>query len=169
MIIRVFTGLFVSFLSATAFAAPLWQNVESGMTASQVRLAQPDAQIDANPTRLGGGATCDLSIPSLDVGGDAYKVCFFMLDGKLLEVMLTALEPTQPMFDSTIELLRGKYGTELAGGHPLCTMIGIMKNCEANWLLKSGVNISALLIKIDDMETMNIVYQTRMAKDASKL
>lgn len=93
-----------------------------------------------------------------------------MLGGKLHEVMLTALHPSQPMFEATVDLLRGKYGSELAPGQPLCKMIGYMKNCEANWMLKSGVNISALMMQITTNEPiMNIVYQTRMAKDASKL
>jgi hypothetical protein len=94
-----------------------------------------------------------------------------MLHGHLDEVMLKALNPSRAMFESTVDLLRTKYGAELAAGQPLCrTVGGDMDECSADWVLKSGANISALFMEIGGSDPLvNIVYQTRMARDASKL
>lgn len=169
--LRVVAAFAALVVSSSAEAAPLWQNVESGMTAAQVRHAQPEAQPSSNPDPLGSGASCDLMIPSLSVGGGTFRVCFYMLHGRLDQVTLKALNPSHSMFESTVDLLRGKYGPELASGQPLCRWIGsAMEECSADWVLKSGTNVSALFMEIGGSDPLvNIVYQTRMAKDASKL
>lgn len=167
----VIAALAVAGLSGSAAATPLWQNVESGMTAAQIKRSQPSAQTSDNPDPLGNGATCDLTIPALAIGTDEYRVCFFMLHGRLVEVMLTAKNPNEAMFRETINLLRSKYGPELGAGEPLCKP-GVMTMCEASWALKSGVNVDAVFDRMEGYDpnpVFNIVYQTRIAADASKL
>jgi hypothetical protein len=168
---RVLAAIAAVFVPATANAIPLWQNVQSGMTVAEVRQAQPDARPSSSLDPLGNGATCDLEIPSLSVGSDSFHVCFYMLHGRLVQVTLKALSPSRAVFETTVDLLRGKYGKELAAGQPLCRTIGgDMEECTADWVLTSGANISALFMEIGGTNPLfNIVYQTRMAKDASKL
>lgn len=150
-------------------AAPLWQNVGSGMTAAEIRKAQPAAIDNPKPETLKNGAKCELVIQSLAIGTDNYEVCFFILGGKLHQVTLGAQNPNRPMFESTVDLLRSKYGPELGAGQPLCRS-GMLTICEAKWMLKTGVNISALFMQVSNNDPLvNIVYQTRMAADASKL
>lgn len=170
MLIRTLVGLGAFSLASAALAVPLWQNVEAGMTRSQVQKAQPSARAEAASDTLGDGARCELSIPSLTIGTDSYKVCFFIKDGKLEQVMLSALRPSEPGFQSVVALLRAKYGPEIGAGQPLCSEDSILKKCNVDWLLKSGVNVSATMLQVGANDPIfNIVYQTRMAKDTSKL
>jgi hypothetical protein len=155
--------------ASPAAALPLWQNVDSDMTVAQIRAAQPEAEPDPAPGTLNNGARCELTIPSLAIGADTYKVCFYMLGGKLHQVTLTAKSPNRPRFESTVDLLRGKYGADIGAGQPLCRP-GLMTICEAKWLLKTGVNVDAVFLQVGSNEPLvNINYQTRMAADASKL
>jgi hypothetical protein len=169
MMFRALAGVAALVVSSIGAAAPLWQNVNSGMTPSQVKLAQPLAVTNLNPGHLASGATCDLTIQSLNVGTYDFSVCFYMMAGRLSQVTLKALSPNRPMFQSTVDLLRAKYGPELGAGNPLCRE-GMLTVCEAKWMLKSGVNVDALLMQVQGTDPiMNINYQTTMAMDTSKL
>ena len=169
MIIRGTALLAFFCLASAASAAPLWQNVESGMSSAQIRAAQPTAEPDAEASALHSGARCELSIRSLEVASYRFKVCFYMQQGKLEQVTLQAADPSETMFSSTVDLLRAKYGPEIGAGGSLCKR-GMLTTCEAKWLLKSGVNVDALFMSIQGTDPLvNINYQTRMASDASKL
>ena len=166
----MFLGVSLAIAHTAAPAAPLWQKSESGMTASEVRALFPDASVPAKVETLHGGAKCELAIGSYEIESNPYEVCFFFSDGSLTQVALTAREPNYPRFESVIDLLRSKYGSELGSGQPLCKPGSVLKMCEAKWVLKTGTNVSALFMQVGRNEPlMKINYQTRMAKEASKL
>lgn len=159
-------------LPMEAGAAPLWQNTESGMSAAKVRDLFPTASTPSKVDTLHGGARCELAIQDYEIATTTYEVCFFFKSGGLVQVMLSAKEANQPRFRSVVDLLRGKYGPEIGAGQPICEPGRIMTKCDANWVLKSGTNISATYLEIgasDPDPVLNINYQTRMAQDASKL
>lgn len=155
----------------TAQATTLWQNAETGMTRVQVKTAFPNVTPPAKVSALYDGVRCELAIHDYDVSSYKYEVCFYFLNGKLTQVTLTGAKPTQPQFEDLVSLLRVKYGPEIQTGQPLCKA-GSMTMCNADWAVKSGANINVVFITFgpaDDQAVLNINYQTRIAKGASKL
>lgn len=75
--------LFAVALSSEAPAQTLWQNTAVGMTADQIRAAQPSARLPAVRGTLRGGATCELEVGGYEVSGERFDVCFFLRDGSL--------------------------------------------------------------------------------------
>jgi len=98
------------------------------------------------------------------VAGHGYQVCFFFLDGKLIQVTLTSLDrPTIPQSEGIITLLRSKYGQELSYERD---PIGY----EVDWYLASGVNVDVTFnIEPPVPPLLNINYQFQMSKDREKL
>lgn len=159
---RATLALLLLFLPSFASAQVLWQNLSVGMSPSQVAAAQPEAVRPSKPDTLHGGASCDLSIRSIEVGSENYNVCFFFKNQRLVQVTLNALETAyESQFRGVVTLLRAKYGQELS------LTRGIV-GFEADWKLPNGVNVSVVFInKYGNL--LNINYQVRMAADASKL
>jgi len=167
--ILAFLGAALLCWNSGAMASTLWQNTESGMSPGQVKSAFPLAAPPMKPSTLKGGAVCELALENYEIGGDTYRVCFFFVDHKLTQVMLSANEPNQPMFRSVVDLLRSKYGSELGAGKELCRP-GLLLVCGADWALKTGTNVGVTFMQVGgSAPIMNINYQTRMANEASKL
>ena len=150
------------FAAAPATAQTLWQNVDTGMTESQVLAAQPTAMQNPEPTTLSGGAKCSLHIKSYALLNDPYEVCFFFLDKRLIQVTLGHRgELFKGDYEGLVDALASKYGEPLSNRK---TSLGF----AANWSLNNGVNISVFYMdKL--LPLLNLVYQTRLASDAEKL
>lgn len=162
------TALIVFALSAPSVASNLWQKADSGMSVANVQSVFPEA-VPSSTGSLGNGAKCQLALSDYEIASSKYKVCFFFLSGKLMQVMLSADQPSRPQFDTVLNLLRSKYGPELQAGEGLCKS-GMMVTCDADWSLKSGTNVSLLFLQVGrNTPLININYQTRAAADASKL
>jgi hypothetical protein len=155
--------LFVAFMMVPGQAAAqaLWQNVSAGMTRAEVQAAQPQAVKEAGKGHLGDGASCDLHIPSLQIGIDGYQVCFFFLQSKLSQVTLSGLgEPSQRQYEDAIISLTAKYGPPLS---EKATSLGR----SADWILPTGANISVLFMNRYG-NLLNINYQVRKAAELDK-
>jgi hypothetical protein len=174
-------GLRVSHIIATVLAAlaatpagaqVLWQNVQAGMTTAEIQRAQPRAVVVTGhkQTLKDGWATCELSLDTYEVQGNDFSVCFFMREGKLVQVMMKANEPSIVVFRSIGDLLRAKYGQELSPAADPCRRVGSMTLCELKWLLPSGVNVSSIYIDIGGRSPLlNVNYQTTMREESNKL
>lgn len=164
----------IALLGAVTLATPagsqvLWQNVSSGMTIAQIKAAQPSAVASDKPERLASGAQCELRISDYDISAKTYRVCFYMLGGKLSQITMSANEPSQVAFRTITDLLRAKYGTELSPKPNPCTS-GFMATCEVTWLLPTGVNVEVLFLQVGRTDPLlNVVYQTRMKSESNKL
>ncbi|MEO7411610.1 MAG: hypothetical protein ABIU10_09915 [Sphingomicrobium sp.] len=155
--------------STPVTAAQLWQQADSGMTVQQVQSAFPAASVPQKKATLGNGASCELSIDVFVVASDAYNVCFYFRSAKLTQVTLGASDPNRPQFDTVVDLLRAKYGPELGAGTGLCKL-GTLTICKADWVLKSGTNVSVIFMQVGrNSPLINVNYQTRIASEASKL
>lgn len=88
----IVAAIAAAFVGTSASAHVLWQNVEVGMTPDEVRAAQPEARAPARVTTLASGARCELQLRAYEVGGQIFDVCFFMTDGRLSQVTMTARE-----------------------------------------------------------------------------
>jgi hypothetical protein len=149
-------------VASPAVGQTLWQNVDSGMTAAQVRQAQPTAATPAKVEKLASGATCNLAIDQLSIDGAPYNVCFYFLDERLVQIMMSASgSPSRGQYMGIVSLLRAKYGAELSSEK---TVLGH----ETDWLLPSNVNISVVYFS-EVGPLLNVVYQTRMADERDKL
>lgn len=148
--------------ASPASSQELWQNVRVGMSAEEVSRAQPDARPPAKPDTLKGGAVCALQLAAIAIDGHDYRACFFFLDQRLVQVMLSALgEPSEPQFRSIVTLLRSKYGPELSLER---TALGY----GADWMTPNGVNVSVTFMNRYG-NLLNINYQVRMASEREKL
>lgn len=157
-------SLVVALSGQPAAAQTLWQNVHFGMSIGDVRAAQPTANTQAVPSKMGNGATCELKISSTDVGTDTYNVCFFFKDEKLLQVTLSANDdPSQRQYETVIALLKSKYGNELSQRR-------MALGYEADWLLPSGTSINVMFLDFGDSpNVLEVSYQTRLANAARSL
>ena len=158
-------------LSATASVAQtLWQNTNVGMTADQIRRAQPSAQVPSRAQTLHGGAVCGLELPDYEVGSDHFRVCFFMKDGRLAQVTMTSTEPSIPAYDALSVMLRARYGNELSASSQPCARGRGLTVCTMEWLLDTGVNVSLLYSDVNGrLQILNVVYQTRLRDARDRL
>ena len=171
-VLHIIAGAVAALAANSAAAQVLWQNIEAGMTAAEIRRAQPHASVvtGAKETLRGGWASCELSVRSYEVQGHNFSVCFFMREGKLIQVMMRSGAPSIVAFRSLGDLLRAKYGQELSPAPDPCRRIGSMNMCELKWLLPSGVNVSAIYMDIGGRgPVFNINYRTAMREESSKL
>ena len=123
-------------LPAQAFAQNLWQNVSGGMSVADVRAAQPAAIPVAKSEALANGATDDLQIPELQFHGVPFLVRFFFLEGKLVQVNLTANgRAAHADYERLVGVLRTQFGSEKSGGK---TAIGQ----QTRWENAEGLNVS---------------------------
>lgn len=156
-------------LPAAAWAAPLWQGSESGMSRAEVAAAFPEARSPAKVDTIYSGARCELEIPTYKISERDFRVCFYFKADRLEQVTLGGINPSEPQFDTFVELLRSKYGPELGSGQPACKR-GLLTTCKANWSLSSGSNIAVIYMTVGGKDpVLNINYQTRVANEASKL
>jgi hypothetical protein len=158
------------FLASPASAQLLWQNVRSGMSLEEVRAAQPTAAPPPRPARLNSGARCALQIPQYEVARQSFKVCFFMLHGRLVQVMLSAERPSESLFHDMAGLLRARYGAGRQGDAEPCRMVDPLRVCEMEWLLETGANASIIYMDVrGDVPILNINYQTRIRDETQRI
>ena len=164
----------MSLFSQHADAQVLWQNVRFGMSPGEVRVAQPQA-VAGSGEKLGSGSTCELSVPSYEVGSAIFRLCFYFVAHKLTEVQLEPVTPSEALFNKMSELLRARYGASLKDTEPPCQQFMekqqlIMTGCERGWLLPSGTDISVLYIATPRTPpVLNITYSIKTKTDSSRL
>lgn len=136
-------ALLLLFAAAPAQAQLLWENVKAGMTAEEVRRAQPRAQVYDDADRLFNGARCLLRIGHYDFGGRSLTVCFYMLDGRLHQVTLKLRPAVESDFAALSALLRERYGPARQTADPIC-LREILESCRVEWTLPDGIELSIL-------------------------
>ena len=157
-------------IAAPASAQELWQDTEVGMTPDQIRRVHPNARPPAERSTLRNGATCELEIPDYEVGGMAFRVCFYTRSSHLIQVMLSSEAPTEPQFQTMADLLRARYGREVSTDTENCRPNRSLRLCSYGWLLPSGTNVSILYMDVGGQAPLlNIVYQTRVRDGANRL
>lgn len=144
----------------------LWQNLSAGMVPDEVRAVRPDAIENRSPETLATGAQDILIIPDFLLNGDAYTVHLYFADQRLVQVTLSIGDAaaTISAAEGMLTLLRAKYGPELSLSEP--EPYDLLQNLTAEWLAGNGVDIS--LVCYSGI-CLNIVYQTRLVSEASKL
>lgn len=158
--------LMICLAAATFWGTPvkaqtLWQNVTYGMTVQEVLAKQPDATANAKPDHLHDGATCDLVLRQYKAATDNYRVCFFFLNKALTQVTMGFDgRPTKLDFDEAVLNLTAKYGQPLNQSR---TTLG----WGADWKIEGDVNVTVFFLS-ELSPLMNIVYQKRLAADASR-
>ncbi|HYG29977.1 MAG TPA: hypothetical protein VD887_07165 [Allosphingosinicella sp.] len=167
-LIVLFLGLCIA---AEASAQVLWQNVRYGMTPEEVQAAQPGARRpDRPPTLFRGAAVCELQIPGYEVDRLQFDVCFFIQNGRLIQVMMTATQPSEAAFRSMSELLQARYGAAMADAGEPCRRVGSLRICERDWLLENGTNVGILYIDVmGRAPVLNINYQVRLRDESRRL
>lgn len=163
-------------MTSPAVAAPggpeLWGGALYGMTPDQVKSTSTEIADAAKPAgTLHNGSTQLFERRNIDIARTSFKAEYYFLDSKLNQVTLVLDEPkvySEAEFSAKQikEALISKYG------HPLSCDIfsgGFTKGYSCNWKRQDG-NVILFLAAVDEASpTLNIVYQVRLAQDASKL
>ena len=154
-----------------ATAQVLWQNVSVGMSADQIRSAQPSVSAPTERSTLHNGAVCELELRGYQVQGDGFDVCFFLQDHRLIQVMMSSQRPSRSAFDSFAVLLRARYGTEVSPNVDPCRIVSAdFTSCGIDWLLPSGVNVSLSFLAVRGTEDLlKINYQVRLRREGDRL
>jgi hypothetical protein len=171
MRVIVFGILSVFLLAVPASAQVLWQNVSVGMTADQIRAAQPAVAVPTERSTLHSGAICELQLRGYEVQGDSFDVCFFLQDHRLIQVMMSAQRASRSAFDSFAALLRARYGREVSPNAAPCRIVSAdFTSCGIDWLLPSGVNVSLNFLAVRGTEDLlKINYQVRLRREGDRL
>lgn len=160
-------------VAATPASGPeLWGGAIYGMTPEQVRATSSGiADAAQPPDRLQNGALMLLQRKGVEIANAKFDAQYFFLDEKLHQVTL-GLGDRKSFLDAEFsaklvqEALTAKYGAPLScdhfSGNPL-------KGRSCNWKRPDG-NVSLFLAAVNEASvTLNVVYQVRLAQDASKL
>lgn len=143
----------VALAAAPAAAQPLWRNFQSGMTAEQVRAADP--RVAANPLaakeRLKDGAACELVIEAVEIDGRPFRSCFYFRAGKLAQISLGDRGATPQMFRGIKTRLANENGPSFAEQQS-----GRIQ--EARWTRGDNSRVSLMYIEIGQ-PIMRIVYE----------
>jgi len=163
--------LSASFLLApvSAHSQVLWQTAQFGMTVDGVLKAVPgSSKYDPAPgDKLGDGALELVRGPTTQIANEDFLPEFFFQNGHLEQVTLSlqsvdTASNARLVFANLTTALRARYGQEISA-RP--TAIGL----DSEWL-SGKTNVTLILIAIGDTDPLlNIVYQVRLAGDASKL
>ncbi|MBL8355578.1 MULTISPECIES: hypothetical protein [Delftia] len=162
---------------APAVAAPvsgleLWGGAVYGMTPQEVKATSAEV-VDAEqaPESLYNGASKLLERQGVVVANTKFNAKYYFLNDRLHQVTL-GLGEKKVYSEAELagkqirEALTSKYGDPLSCEHFSGT---ITKGYSCNWK-RPGGNVSMFLAAVDEASpTLNIVYQVRLAQDASKL
>lgn len=158
-------------ISISAQAQPLWGLTASGMNPEKVIKNVKGARHIQDGSTLGTGAKELIRIDDFRVVNESFKVMFYFIKNKLTQVTLNlnderSFSSTLIVFDSLVDTLRSKYGTEIS---MYADSRSILKKAEANWVC-GRMNINLLVLTVGDSPaTLNLNYQTRLSKEAEKL
>lgn len=154
--------------AAAAQAQVLWQNVEAGMTADEVRRAQPRAVPYDDPSRLFNDARCLLRIQDYEFGGQRFNVCFYMLAGRLHQVTLKMKNTSEASFHALAAALRERHGNGTPDEAGLCIQ-EILRTCRIQWPLGGGVRLHMGWYGLGaDRGFLNVNYQTGAAAESRR-
>lgn len=165
---RLAAAAFALVAAADAQAQILWQNVERGMSAEEVRRAQPRAVPYEDPSALFNGARCLLRIEDYEFGGQRLTVCFYMLAGRLHQVTLKLKSANEAIFHSLAAELRERHGSETGAGAGLCVQ-EILRTCRAEWPLPGGVRLHIGWYGLGaDRGFLNVNYQASPSRESCR-
>ena len=134
----------------------------SGMSLAELAQAYPEAIANSSPDHLHDGSTGDVVIPHLEIAAHDFRVEFYFRDGRLVQVMIVSDGgPELEDFRAVASALRAKYGPEMEYEE---SDYGFS---EASWFTEGQINIA--LVCYPAADCLNIVFQTRLAAEASKL
>lgn len=140
----------------------LWQDVRYGMTLGELAGVQSDAVRSPQDHKLHDGATAQLVIPHLRLGGHDYAVLFYFKGGALTQVTVkTNGGPELSDFHDLVGALRLRYGQEVQ------MKVSHDSFSSAEWLSNDGTNIS--LICHAEIDCLNVNFAYRYADAAKQL
>ena len=177
IIITLMIGLGLA--CTAAFAAPpttcqeLWSGTCVGMTVEDVlKTVSNSIRVPPQPgMRLADGADELADGPPLTIANEHFVPRFYFSDGRLEQVTLgldevSTLHSPALTFEELVSALRAKYGTEVSENRPavpspfyLHTMTWLHERMKITMYCVVGLGTPVL----------NIVYQHRVAADASHL
>ena len=165
---RILSALIAAafFIAApAAHATELWQGAEAGDSAQELLAKFENAERHPDPETLESGATCDVWIEKIEVVGEPFQACFYILNGELVQVMLTLTdEPSarkgQAIFESIFNGLRERYGAESSVERE----DGLLTIYNADWFGEE-LELNLILVYVGDGEAMALNVNYRPAKD----
>ena len=156
---------------SAAIAQQLWSHSKAGMSVDEVKAKFPEAAIPKKSNNLANGAIEKLQIENLVIDGNPFRVRFYFLDEKLIQVTLSFAEKksfnlSMLRYRNISTILRSKYGHEIGKR----SKRGLLNMEERQWRTTGGTNISNLMISVGNGEAVwNINQQIRMLTEAEKL
>lgn len=163
---RLFFLLFLLLVPSPALAQVIWENVRAGMTAAQIRAAQPAARVPRERGRLHNTvndrvAICELQIRGSEVAGQMFDTCFYLYAGRLVQVMMTARNPSRALAGTLAAHLRSRYGAELEKDEDPCPPAGLLTMCEWNWRVAGGSEVNITYADVEgEAAALNINYRS---------
>ena len=169
----VFLAVFVSLIVPTvlpADAQELWSRTRAGMTADEVKDIYPDAVPPTDATSAASETKVLLTIPSVKIEDDAYRVAFMFRDEKLDKVSLSFIETRSfdnllPVYNAVLTRWRAKYGSEISHRSDRSQLI---KNEEHTWF-SDGRSVQLSLTSLSGRDAVFAIrYQAKSAADTKK-
>ncbi len=130
----IFLAIFLSMV-LPAEAQELWASTQAGMSVDEVNQIFPNAEPPSSPVSSSPETEVLLTIPSVEFAGKSYRVAFFFRDKKLDKIVLNyigkqSFESLLSVYNSVLDVLRGRYGKEISNRSDRSNMI---KNEEHTW------------------------------------
>lgn len=160
-----FLSFFRSDLSANVQSLSLWKESEYGMSPAQIQELFPNAQPPSDPNELYGGAWELLRISDVEIVGHKFTSSFYFKNHRLTQVMLSLTDNEtahsgMKIFNSIIDALRKKYGTELSNTDE--TVNSLYKSLNLTWLSgRTYIRLNYSCIG-KNSEYININYNVRL-------
>lgn len=150
----------------------LWGGALYGMTPQQVKATSAEiVDVEQGSDSLHNGALKMLERKGVVIANTKFNADYYFLAGRLQQVTL-GLGEKKGFSDAEFsgkqihEALTSKYGAPLNCDHFSGTLT---KGYSCNWKRPDG-NVRLFLAAVDEASpTLNVVYQVRLAQDASKL
>ena len=169
-LLRSISVAIISVTVSIAQAQVLWNGTRYGMTTDQVIKIVKLAKTPDSPNVWGDGARELLRIEEIKIVNNNFYASFFFLKGRLTQVTLSienagSFEDAIRVFNSLTEVLRVKYGAEMMRN----VKRGTLNTADAEWMSgRTNINVSALSVG-DNLASLNVNYQVRIATEADKL
>ena len=165
----VFLAVFVS-LILPADAQDLWSRTRAGMTVDDVSDLYPNAVPPSDPSSAVSETKVLLTIPSIQIQDDAYRVAFIFRDEQLEKVSLSFIENRSfdsmlPVYNAVLARWRANYGPEISHRSDRSDLI---KNEEHTWF-SEGRSVQMSMTSLTGKDAFFAIrYQAKSAADTDK-
>jgi hypothetical protein len=150
--------------SIVGYSQTIWQDIEYGMTAEQIKNLYPNAYVPNKPGKYKDGYADFLKVDNLKLVNESFTVIFIGKDNRVSWVQLSlnngyTARQCEVIFETLSHALTSRYGDEKSSKND-------RYGKTINW---TAPNLDISLIFLPDLQMVNVNYESVIYSENEKL